>query len=199
MIAGNPQGSTSSGLPSDLYSYNPATGAVSAGSDGIYESKLYPTSNGSPGNWGTVNIGVSNNGTSTLGAQILNGITPAQLSAWAATFPGHVIKFSSTTTPPSLSLSANPGISAGIKSDLDAIIGQTRLIPIYSAVSGNGNNTSYTIVKFAGVRVMASNFQGNPKYVVVQPALVNDATAVAGTTAETSWSAGGLVTLGLVR
>jgi Flp pilus assembly protein TadG len=201
MIAGNPNHSTTSGMPTDQYAYNASTGAVTSGSDGLYESKLYPVSNGSPGNWGTVKIGVSNNGTSTLGAQIRYGITPDQLSAWAATFSGQKIQFSTSTNPPSLPLGGNPGISAGIKSDLDAIIGQTRLIPIYSAVTGNGNNTSYTIVKFAGVRLLASNFQGNPKYVIVQPALVNDATAVAGTppVPETSWSSGGLVSLGLVR
>ena len=198
MIAGNPTGSTASGMPTDQYAYNSATGAVTSGSDGLYESKLYPVSNGSPGNWGTVKIGVSNNSTSTLGDQIRNGISASQLSAWAAIFPNQTIRFSSSTTPPSLTLGGNPGISAGIKSDLDAIIGQARFVPIYTTVSGNGNNTVYTIVKFAGVRLLASNFQGNPKYVIVQPALVNDMTAVAGT-AETSWSSGGMISLGLVR
>ena len=194
MIGGNPTKLTTPGLPIDQYAYNPATGAVTSGQDGLYESCLYPVSNGTPGNWGTVKIGVSNNSTSTLGAQILNGITPAQL----ATFPGGKIQLSSATSPPSLTLGANPGISAGIKSSIDAIIGQTRFIPIYSSVTGNGNNTTYTIVKFAGVRVMASNFQGNPKYVVVQPALVIDPTATPSTV-ESSWSSGGLVALRLVR
>jgi hypothetical protein len=186
---------TTLGLPIDQYAYNPATGAVTSGQDGIYESSLYPVSNGSPGNWGTVKIGVSNNSTSTLGAQIVSGITPAQL----ATFPGGKIQLSSATSPPSLTLGANPGISAGLKSSIDAIIGQTRFIPIYSSVSGNGNNTTYTIVKFAGVRVMADNFQGNPKYVVVQPALVIDPTATPSVPDPGGWTAGGLVTLRLAR
>lgn len=194
MIAGNPLKLTTTGLPLDQYAYSSSTGQVTSGSDGIYESCLYPVSNGSPGNWGTVKVGVSNNSTSTLGAQIVGGITPAQL----ATFPGGTIQLSSATTPPSLTLSANPGISAGLKSSIDAIIGQTRFIPIYSSVSGNGNNTTYTIVKFAGVRVMADNFQGNPKYVIVQPAFVNDATAIPSS-AESSWSNGGLVYLRLAR
>jgi Flp pilus assembly protein TadG len=198
MIAGNPSKLTTTGLPIDQYAYNPSTGAVTSGSDGIYESCLYPVSNGSPGNWGTVKIGVSNNSTSTLSAQIRYGITPAQMQAWAATFPNGQIAFSSATSPPSMTLRANPGISAGLKSSIDAIIGQTRLIPIYSAVSGNGNNTTYTIVKFAGVRVMADNFQGNPKYVIVQPALVSDPTATPSTV-ESSWTSGGLITLRLVR
>jgi hypothetical protein len=191
MIAGNPSNLATIGLPSDEYSYNATTGAVTSGSDGIYESKLYPDSNGSPGNWGTVKIGVSNNSTSTLASQIQYGITPAQL----ATFPGSLLSLGNSGT---LQLGANPGISAGLKSSIDAIIGQPRFIPIYSSVSGNGNNTVYTIVKFAGVRVMASNFQGNPKYVIVQPALVNDATAIPSTP-ESSWTNGGLITLRLAR
>jgi Flp pilus assembly protein TadG len=204
MIAGNPTGSTATGMPMDQYSYDAATGKVSAGSDGIYESCLYPVSNGASGNWGTVQIGVTNNGTSTLAAQIQYGITPQQLS----NYPGGVLQLSNLTNPQSLILNANPGISAGIKSNIDAIIGQTRLIPIYSAVTGNGNNTSYTIVKFAGVRVMASNFQGNPKYVVVQPARVTDPTATplvptsvppALPPTPPKWSEGGIVSLQLVR
>ena len=34
------------------------------------------SASGSPGNWGTINVGVSNNSTSILGAQIRYGITP---------------------------------------------------------------------------------------------------------------------------
>ena len=36
----------------DQYAYNPTTGAVTAGADGVTESKLYPVSNGSPGQLG---------------------------------------------------------------------------------------------------------------------------------------------------
>jgi hypothetical protein len=178
----------------DQYSYNPATGTVTNGPDGIPESVLYPVGSGSPGNWGTVKIGVSNNSTSTLAAQIQYGITPAQL----ATFPGGVIQLDNTQTPPSITLSGNPGISAGIKSAVDAIIGNPVTIPIYDINGGNGNNAWYRVVAFAGVRVMASNFQGNPKYVVVQPALVYDPTAVVGPV-QSAWTSGGKVVVNLVR
>jgi Flp pilus assembly protein TadG len=183
-----------SGFATDQYNYNPSTGTVTPGTDGIFESQLFPLNIGSPGSWGTVDIGVTNNGTSTLGAQVQYGIAPAQL----ATYPNGTIQLSSSTNPPSIQFSANPGISAGIQSNVDAIIGQTRFIPIYSSVTGDGNNTTYTIVKFAGVRVMASNFQGNPKYIVVQPALVIDPTAIASTP-EATWSAGGLISIHLAR
>ena len=49
----NPNNSTASGMPTDQYAYNPATGAVTSGSDGLYESKLYPVASGSPGKRGS--------------------------------------------------------------------------------------------------------------------------------------------------
>ncbi len=180
------------GAATDQYSYNPVTKAVSNGPDGVPESKLYPVASGNPGNWGTINVGVSNNGTSTLAAQIQYGITPAQL----ATFPNGTIKLDTTLTPPSITFSGNPGISAGIKFALEAIIGNPVSIPIYDLTGGNGNNAWYRVIAFAPVRIVAVNFQGNPKYVVVQPALLTDTSAVRGTP-QSSWSKGGLVVLHL--
>lgn len=178
----------------DSYTYNPTTNTVTNGSDGVYESVLYPVSAGLPGNWGTIKVGVSNNSTSILGAQIRNGITPAQL----ATYPNGVIQLDTTLTPPAITFGGNPGISAGIKDDLESIIGKPVTIPIYDTSGGNGNNSWYHVIAFAGVRVLAVNFQGNPKYVVIQPALVNDPTAIAGTP-QSSWLNGGLIVLHLAQ
>lgn len=182
------------GTASDQYTYNPTTNTVTSGPDGIAESKLYPVASGSPGNWGTIKVGVTNNSTSVLSSQITNGISPSQL----ATFPGGAIQLDSTQTPPSITFSGNPGISAGISSALQGIIGKPVSIPIYDTNGGNGNNSWYRVVAFAPVRIMSVNFQGNPKYVIVQPALVTDSTAVRGA-AQSSWTSGGLIGLSLSR
>jgi Flp pilus assembly protein TadG len=182
------------GLTQDNYTWNESTQTVSSGPDGVTESVLYPVGSGSPGNWGTIKVGVSNNSTSVLSAQIQYGITPAQL----ATFPNSTIQLDYTQTPPQIIFSGNPGISAGIKSAIDAIIGKPVTIPIYDTNGGNGNNAWYRVVQFACVRILAENFQGNPKYVIVQPALVRDPTATAGS-AQSSWSSGGLVELHIAR
>ncbi len=171
----------------DGYTYNPDPGTVVAGADDIPELNIYPGGGGNqggagngggsikltPGNWGTVNIGVTNNSTATLGAQIRYGITPEQM----AMYPDSELKLDSSGE---LELGGNPGISAGIKDDLDAIIGQTRTIPLYSAVSGNGNNAVYTVVGFAGVRIMAVKLTGSvsSKYVLAQSAIAVDRTTV---------------------
>jgi Flp pilus assembly protein TadG len=182
------------GTTQDQYTWNPTTQTVSSGADGVTESVLYPVGSGSPGNWGTINVGVSNNSTSILAAQIEYGITPSQL----ATFPNSTISLDYSLSPPSITFSGNPGISAGIESALEAIIGQPVTIPIYDINGGNGNNAWYRVIEFAPVRILAVNFQGNPKYVIVQPALVRDPLAVAGTP-QTSWTQGGLVQLYLSR
>jgi Flp pilus assembly protein TadG len=185
MIAGQTQ---------DQYTWNPATKTVSVGPDGVTESVLYPVGSGSPGNWGTIQVGVTDNSTSTLGNQIEYGITPAQL----ATYPNSTIALDYTKTPPQITFEGNPGISAGLKAYLDAIIGQPVTIPIYDQNGGNGSNAWYRVIQFAAVRILAVNFQGNPKYVIVQPANVYDPTAIPGT-AQSSWNAGGVIAIYLAR
>jgi hypothetical protein len=54
------------------------------------------------------------------------------------------------------------------------------------------------VIAFAAVRIMSVDFQGNPKYVIVQPALVTDPNAVRGA-AQSSWTSGGVIGLFLSR
>jgi hypothetical protein len=172
----------------DNYAYSPSGGTygtVTSGSDGVPETSVYPTDNAGPGNWGTINIGVSNNSTKTLGDQIQYGITPAQLAA-----AGNI------TAP--TTFSGNPGISAGIKDNLAAIIGKPVAIALYNSSSGNGNNLTYNIVQYVAARIVAVDLTGNPKFVVVQPAYVTDPTANSGST-PSSWQQGGLVRIHLSR
>ncbi|OYW16747.1 MAG: hypothetical protein B7Z55_13955, partial [Planctomycetales bacterium 12-60-4] len=70
------------GTGSDDYSYNPSTGAVTSGGDGILEVDLYPYGNGAlpPGNRGTVDLGSPNNSTNDLKRQILYGLNAYDLS-----------------------------------------------------------------------------------------------------------------------
>lgn len=176
--------------------YNPpSTNGVTSGPDGISESVAYPVDAGLAGNFGTVNFGVSANSTNVLGSQISDGVTPTQLEN---EFPGgdfavpHMIK-------------GDPGLSAGIKDNLIDIIGKPVTVPIYddtigsNGLSGNGNNSKYKIIGFASVRIVAVNFQGNNKYVIVQPALSEDPAAIPNPGKPVSWTDGGLIFLHLSR
>ena len=53
--------------------------------------------------------------------------------------------------------------------------------------------------EFCRTELVAVNFQGNPKYVIVQPALVTDPTAVPDPTKPLPWTQGGVIVDYLAR
>lgn len=161
------------GTGPDDYRFDTATGAITSGSDGIREVDLYPYANNAlpPGNRGTVDLGSPNNSTNDLKRQILYG-----LNAYDLSFFGGMI----TTDNGPIELNGDTGISAGIKDPLDQIKGQPRLIPLFSSVSGPGNNATYVVPKFVPIRIMNVKLTGNPKRVVVQPAPFTSSAVVGG-------------------
>lgn len=161
------------GVGSDNYAFN-SDGTVSPGSDGIKEISLYPNGSGSlpSGNRGTVDIGSAGNSTADLSRQIRFGANENDLSY----FGGRLQIPTSGVLP----LNGDTGLSAGIKDDLASIIGRPRAIAVFSSVSGPGNNATFLITKFVGIRVLFVQLTGSPsnKKVVVQPAPVFDGTIV---------------------
>lgn len=161
----------------DQYSYNSVTGAVTGGGDGILELNLYPGSGTGqlpPGNFGTVDIGSPNNSTADLSRQILYGVNQDDLAYFGGT-----LELGSNGE---IDLNGDTGLSAGIKDELAAIIGKPRSIPIFSTVSGNGNNAMFTVVGFVGIRIMDVKLTGsmNSKKVIIQPAYVLDDAVIVG-------------------
>lgn len=149
-------------------------GSVTSGGDDIREVNLYPHRNSKlpPGNRGTVDLGSDSNSTSDIARQILYGLNEYDLSFFA----NHEVK-----AP--VDLKGDTGISAGFKDELQSIIGQPRCIPIFTGMpKGNGNNATYNIVKFVGVKIVDVKLTGNPKYVMIQPAPYSDDTVLPDTT-----------------
>ncbi|MEK7839296.1 MAG: hypothetical protein AAB328_15080, partial [candidate division NC10 bacterium] len=161
----------------DNYAYDPVTGAVTAGQDGINELNLYPGGGASqlpPGNFGTVDIGNPNNSTADLSRQIRDGVSADDLAYFGgelALGPDGTLEFTGAT-----------GLSAAIKDDLTAIKGLPRAISLFSSVTGPGNNSVFTIVGFAGIRILDVKLTGSmsSKQVIIQPAYVVDAAAMTG-------------------
>jgi len=151
------------GNAADKWRWNADTKTITAGSDGVLEVNLFPQGTGSPGNRGTVDIGSSNNSTADITRQILHGITPDDLA-----YHGGSLEFNEDGE---LDLNGDTGISAGAKDELTSIMGDPRLIPIFSKVAGPGNNAQYTIVHWAGIRIMEVKLTGamNQKRVIIQP------------------------------
>lgn len=188
------------GTTTDQYTYNSGSKTVTLGADGITESKLYPVASGSPGNWGTINVGVTENSTSILQSQIMYGITPSQL----AMYPSSTIALDNSQSPPSITFSGNPGISAALKESLDSIIGKPVTIPIYDQSGSEGNNAWYRVIAFQPCRILSVDFQGAAKYVIIQPCLIKDGSAIAIVDpskwpANWSWKWGGVVRVHLVE
>lgn len=158
----------------DNYKFTSSNSSISSGTDGIKEVNLYPQGTGSPGNRGTVDIGNCNNSTADLSRQITGGISSQDLYDLGKPL---VLDGNGTMT-----LNGDTGISAGVKDELASIIGQTRIIPVFSSVTGNGNNATYNIVRWVGVRIMAVKLTGSmsSKYLIVQPTSVMARNVVVG-------------------
>ena len=165
----------------DSYGMNDDGNVVGSG-DSIFELNLYPGAGASqlpPGNFGTVDIGSPNNSTADLSRQILEGVNESDMSY----FDNNELKLGPDGT---LLLNGDTGLSAGIKDELEAIKGMPRTIPLFNNVSGNGNNSMYTIVGFAGIRILNVKLTGkmSNKAVIIQPAYVVDQTAITGDASE---------------
>jgi hypothetical protein len=165
------------GQGDDDYGYNAATGQVTNNSDGILEVNIYPSGSSSlpPGNRGTVDIGSPNNSTNDLKRQIREGVNADDL-AWF----GGELRFDNVP----LELNGDTGISAGIETSLKEAIGTVSAMPLFTSVSGPGNNATYVISRFVGVRLMDVRLTGNPnkRHVTVQPAPYSDPTVIRGET-----------------
>ena len=145
---------------------------VADGPDGIPELTIYPGNwNGEdlpPGNFGSLQIG-PDSGTAVMRAQIDQGPTQRDFDYHGGSvrhgmaIPGET-GLSADLETAFAGGSAEGGIYAGI-------LGEVRYLPLYSSVTGTGQNAQFTIAKIVCVRIMAANLKGNHKSVVVQPVI----------------------------
>jgi hypothetical protein len=153
----------------DNYAVDPQNASPSGvrnGADGRWEVQMFPNDITS-GNFGTINFSKSktSNSTNTLRDLIQNGPNVADWPDLAE------IVTASPTAP--IAVNGDPGISAGMESAVEAVVGQTRIIPLYSTASGTGNNTFYQIVGFAPVTIVDVDLHGGVKYITIQPAVAS--------------------------
>lgn len=165
------------GTTDDQYSYNESSDTVSAGSDGIPEINMFPGGGQTStedltlgvghvqitsGNFGTLEIGGGSSSTSRLVDQVLNGPTEADFN-----YHGGSLDFNNGP----FNLNADPGISAGMESALEQIVGgETRTIFLYDRVGGRGSTTIYRLVDIVSIRVLTVELNGGTKAIWVQPA-----------------------------
>lgn len=149
----------------DNYTVNTTTGTVTTGTDGKSEIILFGSGQNTPGNFGSVDIGSASNGTPELVRQIVYGPNASDFSN--SDFASKVSADGALYAPNSFG--GDTGISGGVESAFQSIIGQNRIVPLYDTVSGNGNNAAYHIVGFGAGTVVAVDLHGNPKQIWFQP------------------------------
>jgi Flp pilus assembly protein TadG len=96
---------------------------------------------GGSGNWGFLDC--QGNSANSIADGIQNGCPDT-------------ITLNGTTTPPSFTASGTPGnkLNSGqVDNALATIMDKVRVIPVYSTVTGNGNNATYTIVGFLSAKI----------------------------------------------
>lgn len=160
------------GAGPDDWSCGPYGGNVSHVPDGRHEVKLYPTKNMTPGNFGTWDIGNDNNSSSDIERQILYGPNESDFSAM-----GGSVELNSEGK---LEVTGDTGISAGFKDALKYIEGEARIIALHEKVTGNGDNSVYTLCRFVGCTIVDVNLNGTNKSIIIQPAFAIDSHAVGG-------------------
>ena len=179
------------GQASDQWSWDAEAQKVVAGSDGILECNLYPPTKPSkksgfrPGKGaapaskktpaddrGTVFIGTGAYDKRHLVRQILFGISQED---WA--YHNGSLTFDENGE---LFLKGKRSIDPTLGVPLATVRGETRIIPIFSQVNGQGEGTVYTIVAWAGVRILDVQLTGANKRVIVQPAEVVTGGTVTG-------------------
>jgi Flp pilus assembly protein TadG len=167
----------------DAYTRNNDTGAVSNGADGWLEVNIYPkqvnVGGSASGNHGTIDFGSGNNSTNDLRRKIREGLNENDLS----NYENNEIVLREDDP---LDDGGNPGMSSGMSDALNDVIGQCKAIALYSSLSGNGNNSTYTLVRFVSGSVMHVVLNGNQnnRHVFYQPCVLVDNNAVPDTDEE---------------
>lgn len=155
----------------DEWTYDAKMGKVHPGPDGVPEFSFFPIET-SKGNFGSIDLGGSNNATPDLRRQIVDGVNQQDLEDFGGEFV--------LDETGSLYVNGDTGLSLAVEPDMQAILGQPRVMPLYASYEGTGNQTMYRIVGFAGIRLMEVQLKGGEKFILAQPAIVNDPTVVTG-------------------
>lgn len=141
----------------DNYGFDSPTATVLSGPDGVREVNLYPYVF-TPGNFGLLNIGRTNNGAQGQAAQIEDGVSEeeAQNEIGSSTF----LFYDSSGNPITYTIGGTPGLKASLESAVETRVGEVVAYLLHDQATGNGANTNYRITTIVFGRVMDVKLQG---------------------------------------
>ncbi len=115
--------------------------------------------NSVPGNWGTLDVGDTNNSASTLVDQIDNGLRQDDLDFLQAN--GIIKTNDHIDSQAAMTLNGDTGLSSGIKESIRASHGHNKLMPIFDTFSGQGGSFDFHIIGWGVIQIVDSDWQGN--------------------------------------
>jgi Flp pilus assembly protein TadG len=156
-------------------------GSVTTGRNGNPQLQVYPFGTNTPGNFGLLDTGLPSNDAPAFRTWIDYGSTPNDIS--------YLLKNGLLPVTPSApeSWKSGPGLTSTLVTNFQMEIGVPNLIPLfvpvtpipnYVAASNTGQNATYAVVGFAGVKISQADGAGDDLTISIQPAAVVDPTAV---------------------
>jgi hypothetical protein len=144
--------------------------------DGRKEARVYPDPSGTDtsGNFGLVNLNNDpNSNANDIDGWIRTGPSEGQLASWGSN------GLRATADAP-LAMSGQTGLQATQEDALRSIIGEPRIMPVFTTTQGPGSNATFTVIGFVAVVVVDVELSGRPadKRLVVQIMRAIDPTAV---------------------
>lgn len=174
----------------DSYSFD--GDSVNSDADGLPEVKAYPAML-APGNFGLLNIGMSNQSVNGVADHIENGVSGDDLEAEIGE---SVLSFIDTDgTAKTHLVTGTPGLKASLESSVKQRIGDIVAIPIHDQVTGSGANTTYRIIGVRFARVMSVSLKSGTKYLWMQPVTYTGQGLLTNPNAPSSNGAAGRVVL----
>jgi len=167
----------------DDFSYD---GGVRQWGDGIREIKLFPWKEDEPpagaGNFGTLNLGIDNEGTDMLEWQILNGATPEQLQSEFGTT--ELMFFEGDGSTNTYNCTGNPGLSIGLTDSVEERMERGDVIGffLHRTVTLSGSNAVFEICNIRFGRIVEVHLTGAPtdRSITVQPAPYSNSSIIVG-------------------
>src|SRR5262249_4151420 len=138
-------------------------GQLHTAANGYPQLKIYPSPGNAPGSFGLLDVGPSQNDVPAFRNWIDNGETPNDIS----------YLITNQLLPVSIQTPQNwkcgPGLKSTLQSDFYSQMDVPNLIPLfqpvsftpYQAASGDGQNATYAIVGFAGVKIKQADGSGS--------------------------------------
>ena len=177
----------------DAYGYDLAANVVTEGGDGVQEINLYPHAEIGNGNFGLLNIGTPNQGTSELSVQIEDGVPPEDVEAEIGSTELSFVDESGD--PVTYSITGNPGLHSALASSIELRMGDVLAILVHDGYVAGGANMVFHITGIRFVRLMASQMRGGQKSVWLQPVSYAGGGVHVGPTAPSSGGLAGKLVL----